>query len=228
MATPVVQLTDLHKSYQEGKRARQILAGTDLRLERGEFVLLVGRSGSGKSTLLNLISGIDQPDKGQVIVDGVDITAQSERDRTLFRRRRIGFVYQFFNLIPHLSVWENIMLPLELEGRLNDALEVRGRRLLESVGLADRAASFPDRLSGGEQQRVAIARSLVSDPVILLADEPTGNLDEETGGQILDLIHQLVREEGHTVLMVTHGREAEPYADRMLTLLDGRIDTMRC
>jgi len=223
VATLVVELTDLYKSYREGKRTRRVLAGTDLRLEQGEFVLLVGRSGSGKSTLLNLISGIDQPDKGKVVVDGADLTGQSEHDRTLFRRRRISFVYQFFNLVPHLSVWENVMLPLELEGRLSSTLLARGQQLLASVGLADRADSYPDRLSGGEQQRVAIARSLVSDPVILLADEPTGNLDEESGRQILDLINRLVREAGHTVLMVTHGREAEPYADRILTLCDGRI-----
>ncbi|GAB4347553.1 MAG: ABC transporter ATP-binding protein [Gammaproteobacteria bacterium] len=224
MNPPVVELNDLYKTYREGGRERQVLRGANLTLNAGEFVLLVGRSGSGKSTLLNLISGIDRPDQGRIVVDGCDITALGETERTLYRRRRVGFVYQFFNLIPHLTVWENVVLPLELEGGLEESGRRRASRLLEAVGLAERGESFPDRLSGGEQQRVAIARALVTDPAILLADEPTGNLDQETGIQVLELLHQLVRGGRHTVLMVTHGQEAEPYADRQLRLREGRIE----
>ena len=183
MITPVVELTQLYKTYQEGAQQRRVLYGAELKLQAGEFVLLMGRSGSGKSTLLNLISGIDQPDAGRVRVDGVELTAQSERDRTLFRRRRVGFIYQFFNLIPHLTVWENLMLPVELEGSCDIAAVSRGRQLLATVGLADRSASFPDRLSGGEQQRVALARPFITDPIVLLASYTTGSPDQTTGSR---------------------------------------------
>ncbi len=214
----VVQLARLGKGYVEGDARRQVLAGVDLSLQAGEFAVLLGRSGSGKSTLLNLISGIDLPDAGAIRVGGVELTRLSERERTLFRRRHIGFIYQFFNLIPILSVWENLVLPLELEGPLSAEQAQRARHLLQRMGLTDRAQSFPDRLSGGEQQRVAIARALVNDPAIVLADEPTGNLDAETGQQVLELLLEAARAEGHTLLMVTHSSEVARLADRVFEL----------
>ncbi|MFN2166947.1 MAG: ABC transporter ATP-binding protein, partial [Anaerolineae bacterium] len=173
------------KAYQEGDRQRVVLDGASAEFARGEFVSLLGRSGSGKSTLLNLISGIDRPDAGEIWVGDLELTRLSERDRTLFRRRRIGFVFQFFNLIPTLSVIENVTLPLELGGARVKAARAAAEPLLDAVGLLDRIATFPDRLSGGEQQRVAIARALVHDPLLVLADEPTGNLDEATGGTVM-------------------------------------------
>ena len=220
MNTPILELEALSKSYHEGETRREILREANLRLQAGEFAVLLGRSGSGKSTLLNLISGIDLPDHGQVRVNGVELTRLSERDRTLFRRRHIGFIYQFFNLIPILNVWENLVLPLELGGVLTAAQSRRAQELLARVGLGDRQKSFPDRLSGGEQQRLAIARALVNRPAVLLADEPTGNLDAATGSQVLDLLHEVLRDAGHTVLMVTHSVEAERFADRVFELSD--------
>lgn len=220
MNTPILELEALSKSYHEGETRREILREANLRLHAGEFAVLLGRSGSGKSTLLNLISGIDLPDHGQVRVNGVELTRLSERDRTLFRRRHIGFIYQFFNLIPILNVWENLVLPLELGGVLTAAQSRRARELLARVGLGDRQKSFPDRLSGGEQQRLAIARALVNRPAVLLADEPTGNLDAATGSQVLELLHEVLRDAGHTVLMVTHSVEAERFADRVFELRD--------
>ena len=177
----LVSLQGVRKGYREGDRERVVFAGLDAEIERGRVTVLLGRSGTGKSTLLNLVSGIDLPDAGEVIVDGRSLTALGERERTLYRRRHIGFVFQFFNLVQTLTVRENLRLPLELNGvrgaRADSAVTAR----LEQVGLADRGESFPDQLSGGEQQRVAIARALVHDPLLLLADEPTGNLDGETG-----------------------------------------------
>jgi putative ABC transport system ATP-binding protein len=221
---PLVEVRGLRRVYREGERRRSVLDGLELRITAGECVALLGRSGSGKSTLLNLISGIDRPDAGVVRVAGHDLTALDERGRTLFRRRHIGFVYQFFNLIPTLTVAENLRLPLELNGLIDDCGE-RIAHWLEAVGLADRAASYPDRLSGGEQQRVALARALVHEPALVLADEPTGNLDAETGHQVLDLLGRLVRETGHTLLVVTHAEAVAAAADRVLTLVDGRLAT---
>jgi putative ABC transport system ATP-binding protein len=200
-----------------------VFTGVEARIERGEIVVLVGRSGSGKSTLLNLISGIDLPDAGDVIVEGQAINRLGERARTLFRRDGIGFVFQFFNLLPTLTVLENVLLPLELSGRAPGARTEAGLGLLEQVGLADRAASTPDRLSGGEQQRVAVARALVHDPLLVLADEPTGNLDLDTGRRVLDLLDGLVRGRGKTMIMVTHSQEVIGLADRVLTLREGRL-----
>lgn len=223
MNQPIIELHALSKSYQEGETQRTVLEDASLQLRTGEFAVLLGRSGSGKSTLLNLISGIDLPDQGRILVNGVELTRMRERERTLFRRRHIGFIYQFFNLIPILNVWENLVLPLELEGALTDDQANRARALLERVGLGDRRASFPDRLSGGEQQRVAIARALINEPAVLLADEPTGNLDAETGQQVLALLNEVLRAGGHTVLMVTHSAEAERFADRVFELRDQQI-----
>ena len=217
---PLVEVHGLRRTYREGDRRRSVLDSLELRIEVGECVALLGRSGSGKSTLLNLISGIDRPNAGMVSVAGHDLTALDERGRTLFRRRHIGFVYQFFNLIPTLTVAENLRLPLELNGLVDGSGE-RIAHWLDTVGLADRAASYPDRLSGGEQQRVALARALVHEPALVLADEPTGNLDAGTGRQVLDLLGRLVRDSGRTLLVVTHAEAVAAAADRVLTLVDG-------
>ncbi len=195
----------------------------DLNIRAGEFVVLLGRSGSGKSTLLNLLSGIDLPDHGEVLFNGQDITGLSERDRTLFRRRHIGFVFQSYNLVPTLTVEENLLLPLELNGVTGLAARQRGHELLRQLGLADRASSYPDRLSGGEQQRIAIARALAHDPAVVLADEPTGNLDLDTGQEVLNLLDQATRAAGKTLVMVTHSREVVGLADRILSLSQGAL-----
>jgi len=202
---------------------RPVLQSADARIARGEFVAILGKSGSGKSTLLNLISGIDLTDDGTVWIDGRNLTSMSERERTLFRRRHIGFVFQFFNLIPTLTVLENVTLPLELGGTSRTEAEKRAEPLLSAVGLPDRLGAFPDRLSGGEQQRVAIARALVHDPLLVLADEPTGNLDEATGRQVLALLDDLTRQAGKNLIVVTHSREAASYADRVLLLREGKL-----
>jgi putative ABC transport system ATP-binding protein len=186
-------------------------------------VAILGKSGSGKSTLLNLISGIDLVDGGDIWVGDQKLTTLNERQRTLFRRQNIGFVFQFFNLIPTLTVWENVSLPLELAGTDNGEASGRVETLLDAVGLLDRRDTFPDRLSGGEQQRVAIARALVHDPLLVLADEPTGNLDEATGRQVMALLDRLTRQNGKNLILVTHSQEAASYADRVLTLRDGKL-----
>ncbi len=194
-----------------------------MQLGAGEFVALLGPSGSGKSTLLNLVSGIDTPDSGQVEVDGVRLHELSEHERTLFRRDRIGFIFQFFNLVPTLTVEENLLLPLELKGEVGGAGRARALELLDRVGLGDRAGAWPDRLSGGEQQRIAVARALVHRPSLVLADEPTGNLDQQTGAVILDLLAELLRDSKTTLLAVTHAPEVAARMDRVLSLRDGRI-----
>ncbi len=213
----------LSKSYQEGDRTRVVLQNVDARFVQGEFVAILGRSGSGKSTLLNLISGIDRADSGRIWLGGQELSALNDHQRTLFRRRHIGFVFQFFNLIPTLTVWENVTLPLELNGARPAEIRPRGEALLEAVGLLDRRQTFPDRLSGGEQQRVALARALVHDPLLVLADEPTGNLDEVTGKLILDLLDRLTRQAGKNLIMVTHSADAASHADRVLSLKDGKL-----
>lgn len=220
---PFIQIRDLHKSYLEGDDQRIVFESLALDIYQGEFIALLGRSGSGKSTLLNLVSGIDLPDKGSVHINGQLITGLNERQRTHFRRRYIGFVFQFFNLIPTLTVEENVFLPLELNGMNDTAHRRRASTLLEQVGLAGRSKSFPENLSGGEQQRVAIARALVHDPLLVLADEPTGNLDAQTSGRVLDLLFKLPRKSGKALLMVTHSQDIAAQADRILHLEAGRV-----
>ena len=192
-------------------------------IREGETLGLVGESGSGKTTLLNLISGIDQVESGSIWLNGTDLTKLNENDRTLFRRVNIGFIFQFFNLIPTLTVWENVLLPLELNGGAGRMGLERADDLLSEVGLSDRKRAFPDRLSGGEQQRVAIARALVHDPALLLADEPTGNLDDENGKLILGLLDRLTRRAGKNMIMVTHNIEAAAIANRILTMREGQL-----
>lgn len=201
-----------------------VLDGVNAKVETGERVAILGPSGSGKSTLLNLICGIDVPDAGSVRVAGTELTTLTERDRTLFRRHEVGFVFQFFNLLPTLSVLENLLLPVELKGEVGAQEEARARALLTQVGLADRADAFPDRLSGGEQQRVAVARALVHEPALVLADEPTGNLDEETGARVVDLLDGLVRSDGRTLVVVTHSRDLAARMDRVLRMNHGRLE----
>ena len=223
MWRPAVELRKLSKSYREGEAERGVLRDVSVTLASGEIAVLVGRSGSGKSTLLNIIAGIDKPTAGTVMVDGTDLTGLSEHARTRFRRRHIGFVFQFFNLIPLLTVEENLLLPLELNGRADGKGVARARELLERVGLGGRGGSYPERLSGGEQQRVAIARALIHEPALILADEPTGNLDAETAASVLDLLDGLAREAGRTVLMATHSREVLGVADRIFSLQRGAL-----
>jgi putative ABC transport system ATP-binding protein len=216
-----IRLDNLWKQFQEGSQVREVLRGTGATFKRGEFIAILGKSGSGKSTLLNIISGIDQPDQGAININGQTLTQLEENQRTLFRRQKIGFIFQFFNLIPTLTVLENASLPLELNGvELNQSRERTGH-MLEEVGLADRLNTFPERLSGGEQQRVAIARALVHDPLLVLADEPTGNLDEDTGAQVLALLDKLTRQAGKNLIMVTHNKENAIYADRIFELQAG-------
>jgi putative ABC transport system ATP-binding protein len=218
-----IRLENLSKTYQEGGRDRVVLHEASVEIRQGEFVAILGKSGSGKSTLLNLIGGIDLADSGVICVADTDLTSLSDHDRTLFRRDKIGFIFQFFNLIPTLTVLENVTLPGELGGRPPAQVARRAVELLEAVGLADRLSTFPDRLSGGEQQRVAIARALINDPLLLLADEPTGNLDEETGRQVLALLDRLTRQAGKNTIMVTHSQEAAGIADRVLQLHEGKL-----
>ena len=220
----LIELVDLTKSYREGRSERVVLAGANATIAAGELTVVLGRSGSGKSTLLNLLSGIDLPTAGEVRVAGRDLAALTERERTLFRRRSIGFVFQFFNLIPTLTVEENLLLPLELAGRVGEEDRSRARVLIERVGLGNRLGSFPDRLSGGEQQRVAVARALAHDPDLVLADEPTGNLDLETGLEVLGLLDDLVRSRGKTLVMVTHAREVMGIADRVFSIAEGHLE----
>jgi putative ABC transport system ATP-binding protein len=223
MALPAVELRNLGKTYREGEAERVVLSDVSLTIASGEIVVLVGRSGSGKSTLLNLVAGIDRPTAGRVVVNGTDLTALDEQARTRFRRQHIGFVFQFFNLIPLLTVEENLLLPLELNDRADAKGVARAQELLERVGLAGRGGSHPERLSGGEQQRVAIARALIHEPDIILADEPTGNLDADTAAGVLELLDSLTREAGRTVLMATHSREVIGVADRVLTIQRGAL-----
>lgn len=218
-----IRLSHLSRSFQEGEQRHVVLQDLSADFAAGETVALRGRSGSGKSTLLNLISGIDAPDSGRIEIAGLDITAMSERDRTLFRRVHIGFVYQAFNLVPTLTVADNIRLVLELNNVEEAYASQRIDELLAAVGLANRSASYPDVLSGGEQQRVAIARALAHRPRIVLADEPTGNLDDSTAADVLTLLDDLVREQGGTMIVATHSAKVAAFCDRVLELQDGRL-----
>ncbi|MBW4661932.1 MAG: ABC transporter ATP-binding protein [Drouetiella hepatica Uher 2000/2452] len=219
----LIQIEQLSKLYQEGEVRRTVFKEIDLTFQPGEFVVLLGNSGSGKSTLLNLISGIDRPSSGIIRINGVAITELDERSRTLLRRDQIGFVFQFFNLIPTLTVLENVTLPQELAGVSFHTAEKAALSLLTQVDLADRAYTFPDKLSGGQQQRVAIARALAHDPQLVLADEPTGNLDEETGQKVLKILLNLTRSAGKTLIMATHNPDIARSADRVLRVQEGDL-----
>ncbi|MDP2766098.1 MAG: ABC transporter ATP-binding protein [Candidatus Methanoperedens sp.] len=214
----MIELKDVRKIYYMGKIEVPALRGVDLTIKKGEFVAIMGPSGSGKSTLLNLIGLLDSPTSGQIVIDGVDASSLNEDERADFRLRKLGFVFQFFSLLMELNALENVALPLIMDERKYD----RALSLLELVGISDRTRHFPSELSGGQQQRVAIARALANEPAILLADEPTANLDTETSLQIVDLFRRL-NDKGQTIIMVTHEPELGEKADRIIWIKDGKI-----
>jgi putative ABC transport system ATP-binding protein len=219
-----VRAVNLARTFEVGETKVEALRGIDLEVGAGQFVALVGPSGSGKSTFLNLVGGLDRPTEGELWVNGVELSVSKEKALTEHRRRRVGFVFQSFNLLPRLSALENVALPLMFVGVPERGRTKWARELLSQVGLADRLDHRPTQLSGGEQQRVAIARALVNRPAIILADEPTGNLDTATGAEIMALLRRLNREQGVTLLLVTHDAEAASFADRVVQLRDGQID----
>ena len=218
----MIRTQGLTKTIDTGTHRVEILKNIDLEIPRGQFAAIMGPSGSGKSTLLGLLAGLDTPTTGSILLDGQEITGLREDDLAIVRGRKIGFVFQSYNLIPTLTAEENVLLPMELAGNGNGG-EARARELLERVGLADRRDHYPVQLSGGEQQRVALARAFATHPPILLADEPTGNLDSENGRVVLDLLLSLNRQEGTTLVLVTHDQELAARADRRIQLRDGRI-----
>ncbi|MGN0686086.1 ABC transporter ATP-binding protein [Subdoligranulum variabile] len=217
----LLQCTNLKKVYGKGEAAVCALDGIDLTVSRGEFVAVVGASGSGKSTLLHILASVDKPTDGQVLIDGVDVGALDPTRAALFRRRKVGLIYQFFNLIPTLSVEKNIALPLLLDKRKPDPAVLS--QLFQTLGLEEKRSALPGQLSGGQQQRVAIARALCYRPALLLADEPTGNLDRKNSAEILDLLKLCHKNLGQTILLVTHDESLAAQADRVITLSDGRI-----
>jgi len=217
----MISVRDLHKVFRQGETEVRALAGVSLDIAAGEFVSIMGPSGSGKSTLLHLMGGLDVPTAGEIVIEGTPISRMSDDEITIFRRRKIGFVFQFFNLLPMLSAEENVALPLSIAGEKPDSAFFE--QLLERVGLTDRRKHRPSELSGGQQQRVAIARALVSQPTVVFADEPTGNLDSQTGAEILALLQLSAKEHGQTMVMVTHDAHAAEIADRVLFLADGQI-----
>ena len=217
----ILQTEGLKKYYGTGDTEVRALDGVDLTVERGEFVAIVGTSGSGKSTLLHMLGGLDRPTAGKVTVDGKDIFALKDEELTIFRRRKIGFVFQSYNLVPVLSVWENIVLPIQLDGRAVDEAFVR--EVVATLGLEKKLQNLPSQLSGGQQQRVAIARALATKPAILLADEPTGNLDSKTSQDVLGLMKVTSQKFGQTMVMITHNEEIAQLADRIVRIEDGRI-----
>ena len=220
--SPVIQVKALTRSIDTGTHVVQILRGIDLDIPRGQFVAIMGASGSGKSTLLGLLAGLDTPTSGSIQLDGVEIATLGEDALALIRGQKLGFVFQSYQLIPTLTAEENVLLPHELTGG-NGNGSARARELLAQVGLAGRLDHYPIQLSGGEQQRVALARAFMVRPPILMADEPTGNLDSVNGRQVLDLLLNMNREQGATLVLVTHDRELAGYADRIITLRDGQI-----
>jgi putative ABC transport system ATP-binding protein len=215
----LIEITDLKKTYYMGKVEVPALRGIDLEIDKGEFVALMGPSGSGKSTLLNMIGLLDSPTSGGIVVDGIDVSSLNDNQRADFRLRKMGFVFQFFSLLMELNAIENVALPIMMDERKND----RAALLLELVGIGDRADHFPNELSGGQQQRVAIARALANEPAILLADEPTANLDTESANQIVEIFRKL-NEKGQTIIMVTHEPELGQKADRIIKIKDGLIN----
>ena len=220
----MLRVENLAREYSTGSSRQVVFDRLTFSVEQGETVALLGASGSGKTTLLNLISGIDTPGSGKVLLNGVDVHGLAEPARTLLRRQHIGFVFQFFNLIPTLKVGENVALPLELLGEEDSKAEQRAAALLGDVGLGGLSGRYPETLSGGEQQRAAIARALAHRPALLLADEPTGNLDEDTGDRIIELLTDLARQQGTTMLLVTHSNRVAQAADRVLRLSHGRVE----
>jgi len=223
MAAPLVCLEDIHRSYERGDEVVHALRGVSFSVERGEFVVVTGPSGSGKSTLLHVMAGLDRPSRGEVRLEGKPISEMPDDELTLYRRRRLGFIFQFFHLLPTLSAVDNVALPLLLDGKPPRDAESVARERLDRLGLTSRAAHRPRELSGGEQQRVAIARALVAQPALLLADEPTGNLDSGSGAAVYEILSGLPESFGTAIVMVTHDREAVAHGTRSLRIVDGRI-----
>jgi putative ABC transport system ATP-binding protein len=217
----IVSARDVTRRYGEGDAAVDALRGVTLDFPAGGFTAIMGPSGSGKSTLMHILAGLDRPTSGTVVIDGQDITKMDDGELTRLRRDRVGFVFQFFNLVPVLNAEENVLLPLSIAGRRPERQWVD--QLMETVGIADRATHRPAELSGGQQQRVAVARALVSRPAVIFADEPTGNLDSKTSDEVLQLLRRAVDEIGETVVMVTHDHQAASFADRRVELVDGRV-----
>jgi putative ABC transport system ATP-binding protein len=218
---PIVSAKDVHRRFGEGETAVEALDGVSVDFERGRFSAIMGPSGSGKSTLMHILAGLDKPTSGTVLLDGTELAGLDDKDLTNLRRDKLGFIFQFFNLLPVLTAEENITLPLSIAGRKPDREWLD--RLVRTVGIEDRLTHRPSELSGGQQQRVAVARALVSRPAVVFADEPTGNLDTKSGEEVLQMLRQAVDEFEQTVVMVTHDPEAASYADRLVVLRDGRI-----
>jgi len=221
--SPAVQISGLTKRYESGETSVEALKGIDLTIERGEFVAVMGPSGSGKSTLMHILGALETYDDGSVAIGGDEIGGMDDKQLTLLRRDSIGFIFQFFNLLPTMTAEENVMLPSLVAGEKSGALQKRADELLELVGLSNRAKHLPSQLSGGEQQRVSVARSLMRDPALLLADEPTGNLDSKNGASVLDMLRDVQQKAGHTIMMVTHDASAASRASRVVFLRDGLI-----
>jgi len=216
----IIEVKSLYKSYTEDEVAKvQVLKGININIEQGEFVAILGPSGSGKSTFLNMIGGMDFPDKGEIIIDNVDITELNDNNLSDFRLHKIGFIFQFFNLIPMLTAMENISLPSEVKNKKKDIEYIN--MLIAKLGLKERSNHYPVQLSGGEQQRVAIARALVNKPRIILADEPTGNLDSKNSKAVIELLKEISEEMNLTIILITHDKEIAKYADRILNMMDG-------
>jgi ABC-type lipoprotein export system ATPase subunit len=222
---PLLEVRNLKKTYAQGKQAVEVLRGVDVDVDKGELLAIVGPSGSGKTTLLQLVGGLDRPSRGSIRIANEAIETFSDARLSAFRRRKLGFVFQFFHLLPTLTAEENVCLPLLLDGEPYSKIAPAAAKLLERVGLRERKHHRPDQLSGGEMQRVAIARALVGEPALVLADEPTGNLDSKNGKLILDLFREIVKERGQTVIMVTHDPRAAALADRVIGLRDGVVET---
>ena len=220
----MIRCIDVRKVYRQGENEIIALDGVSLDIARGEFAVIMGPSGSGKSTLLHLIGGLDHPTSGELLVDQRLVGQMADDQVTLFRRTKIGFIFQFFNLLPTLTALENVTLPFVLDGRSKEERDQRAKTLLAKVGLESRKDHLPEEMSGGEIQRIAVARALAFDPPILLADEPTGNLDSKTGESILALLRQINRENGCTIVMVTHSQEAAGYGDRTIFFRDGKVE----
>ena len=220
--TPLI-VENVFKAYKQGDRAVQALAGVSLSVERGQFLAVMGASGSGKSTLLHLIAGLTSPDSGRILIDGVDISTMPDYDLTLFRRRSIGLVFQSFNLIPTLSARDNVALPLLLDGKNGTSVNTKAQELLSTLGLSHRGHHRPDMMSGGEQQRVAIGRALVTDPAVILADEPTGNLDSTSSKSVCELLRDLCAIHAKTIVMVTHEPSVATFAQEVAVMKDGKL-----
>lgn len=221
----LIQARELTKVYHRGETTLEALKSVDFSADSGEFVAIMGPSGSGKSTLLQLLGGLDTITSGKVEIGGIDLSKLNDKELSIFRRRKLGFVFQFFNLIPTLTALENVALPLLLDGHKLKSVADRAKTLLSDMNLKSRENHRPSQLSGGEMQRVAIARALITEPQLILADEPTGNLDSHTGTQVLDLLKAVVSQKGHTLIMVTHDPKAAGYASRQVFIRDGKIES---